>query len=400
MKLAYKAISKDGKRIKGTIEARDIKEAGIFLRRKELVPLSVKKPSKGFLEIFSFGNKIRAANIVFFTRQLSLMISAGLTLLQSLHILREQLENPRMIEMTEGIIQDIEGGGTFSKAISKYPQVFSPIYISLIRSAETSGLFDKILLKLADNLEKHEKLVRTIKGALIYPVVVLGMMMGVIVIMLVFVIPPLARLYQDLDLEMPLPTRIVLGLSSFVINFWPLILIATVVGFYFYGKWHKTPKGKAFIDTASLKIPIFGKLFMEQILAEFSRTCGLLIGTGVLVVDSIVQAADTTGNIIYRDGIIAVSRMVEKGVTVGDALSTNEIFPPILVQMAKIGEQTGKLDESLIKVSQYYEEEVDQTVKNLTTLMEPFIIIILGIGVGFLIISIITPIYSLVSSIK
>lgn len=399
MKLSYKAITKDGKHVSGVIEARDAKEAGVFLRQKGMVPVSVGLLGKGWKGIFSYFNKTKNSDLVFFTRQLSLMISAGLTLMQSLQILKDQVQNPALGEITEGIIGDVQGGSSFSKAIAKYPELFSPIYISLIKSAETSGLFDKVLLKLADNLEKHEKLVKTIKGALLYPAIVVVMMVGVLIIMLVFVIPPLARLYSDLNIEMPFSTRIILGLSSIATSYGIVLVVLGVGTFFAFRWWKKTKTGKVTMDKLSLRIPIFGKLFTEQILAEFSRTAGLLVGTGVLVVEALVQASETTNNSIYRNGVVAISKMVEKGVAVGDALSTNEIFPPLLVQMAKIGEQTGKLDESFMRVSEYYEQEVDQLVKNLTTLMEPFIIVFLGVGVGFLIISIITPIYSLISSI-
>lgn len=399
MKLSYKAIGKDGKKIQGIIEAKDVKEASIFLRKKELVPISVRPKGKTMGGAFSFFQKINPSDVVFFTRQLSLMISSGLTLMQALQILKDQVQNPAMVEATEGMITDIQGGTAFSTALGKYPDVFSPIYISLVKSAESSGLFDKVLLKLADNLEKHEKLVKTIKGALIYPAIVLVMMLGVLIIMLVFVIPPLARLYSDLNIKMPLPTRIILGMSTLVTHYGIVLALVGVGLAYGFRRWQQTTRGQETIDKLSLKMPVFGKLFQEQILAEFSRTSGLLIGTGVLVVDSLLQSSETTNNSIYKGGIVEVSRMVEKGVSVGDALSTNEIFSPILVQMAKIGEQTGKLDESFMRVAEYYEEEVDALVKNLTTLMEPFIIVFLGVGVGFLIISIITPIYGLISSI-
>ncbi len=400
MKLLYKAVSLDGKKFTGIVEAKNSKDASVFLRKKDLIPIEISPQKKSLLKLFAIFNKSKNSNLVFFTRQLSLMLASGLTLMQSLQILKDQTQNTSMGEIVEGITSDIQGGLSFSSAIAKYPDVFSPIYVSLIKSAESSGLLDKVLFKLAENLEKREKLIATIKGALIYPAVVVFMMIAVIVIMLVFVIPPLARLYTDLDVVMPLPTRIILGLSSFVIHFWPFIIGILIASVYLFRRWHKNENGRLIFDKYILRVPVFGPLIQKKILAEFTRTFGLLVGTGVLVVDSLNQASDTTENVIYKSGIIGVSKMVQKGITVGDALAIYDMFPSILVQMARIGEQTGKLDDSMIRVSEYFEREVDQMVKNLTTLLEPFIIVILGAGVGFLIISVITPIYGLISSIK
>jgi type IV pilus assembly protein PilC len=225
-------------------------------------------------------------------------------------------------------------------------------------------------------------------------------MVVVMVIMMIYVIPQLTTLYQNLNVPLPLPTQIIIGLSDFTKTFWPIILIFLIGGISLFRRWHKTLEGQLIIDSLTLKLPVFGKLIKETILAEFSRTFGLLVGTGTLVVDALLETADTAGNIHYRNAIRDVSKQVEKGVTIGDAMSVYAIFPPILIQLVKIGEQTGKVDESLEKASEYFEREVDQTVKTLTTAMEPFIMIILGIGVAFLIISVITPIYSLISSIQ
>jgi type IV pilus assembly protein PilC len=207
-------------------------------------------------------------------------------------------------------------------------------------------------------------------------------------------------LYVNLNVPLPLPTQIVMGISNGMVTFWPIVLVALVLIVFGYRKWSKTPDGRLIIDTILLKLPVFGKLISKSILAEFSRTLGLLVGTGTLVVQALIETSDTTGNVNYRDAIIGVSKQVEKGVTVGDAMSYYPLFPSLLIQLVKIGEQTGKIDETLNKASEYFEREVNETVKTLTTAMEPFIMIILGIGVAFLIISVITPIYSLISSIQ
>ncbi|MCL6096132.1 MAG: type II secretion system F family protein [Patescibacteria group bacterium] len=401
MKLHYKAATKEGKIEQGLIDANDINAAAQYLRSKELMPIHILKEEENPLsKILPMLNKVKPSDLVIFTRQLSSMLSSGLTLMRALSILKEQVQSSAMQEIVNSIINDVEEGKPFSSSISKYPAVFSDIYISLIKAGESSGLLDKVLARLADNLEKGVKLKGTIKSALMYPIIVIILMVVVMFIMMIFVIPQLTALYQNLNVPLPLPTRIIIGLSGFFKTFWPIMLILLVGGISLFRRWHKTLEGQLIIDSLILKLPVFGKLIKQTILAEFSRTFGLLVGTGTLVVDALLKTADTAGNIHYRNAIKDVSKQVEKGVTIGEAMSVYPIFPPILIQLVKIGEQTGKVDESLAKASEYFEREVDQTVKTLTTAMEPFIMIILGIAVAFLIISVITPIYSLISSIQ
>ncbi|MCL4354617.1 type II secretion system F family protein [Patescibacteria group bacterium] len=401
MRLHYKAATNDGKILTGFIDAKEILDAANYLRSKQLLPIKVEKISTSPLYQFiaSF-NKVKNQDLVLFTRQLSSMLNSGLTLMKGLEILREQVQNKAMAEVVGGIITDIEGGRNLSSAISKYPNVFSPIYISLVKAGESSGLLDKVLLRLAENLEKQSKLKSTIKSALMYPMIVVILMGLVMLVMMIFVIPQLSVLYKNLNLDLPLPTLIMVGISSAVATFWPIIILALGVGYYFFLKWKKTEQGQFLVDNLLLKLPVFGKLIKESILTEFSRTLGLLVGTGTLVVDSLVQTADTAGNVHYKVAIVNLSKQVEKGVPLGEAMSTNPLFPPMLIQLVKVGEQTGKVDETLVRASEYYEREVNQTIKTLTTAMEPFIMIILGTGVAFLIISVITPIYSLISNIQ
>lgn len=401
MQYTYKATTTDGKIMQGLIDASDTGAAASYLRGRGFFPISITlKKRGGFLDILSFGSKINNSDIVFFTGQLSSMLVSGLTLMQALNILKTQVEKPEMFLMLDGIIRDIEDGKTFSQAIQKYPAVFTPIYISLIKTAENSGLLDKVLLRLADNLEKQQKLKGTIKSALMYPAIVITGMIGIVIIMMIFVIPQLTALYGNLGVDLPLPTLIIITLSDFTTTFWPLVIGLLVLLVFAYKRWKKTEAGLLILDSLVLKLPVFGKLNNEVILTEFTRTLGLLVGSGTLVVDAFHESAGVTGNVLYKNAIAGISRRVEKGVSIGDAMLAYPLFPQIVIQMVKIGEETGKLDESLLKVSEYYEREVDQTVKTLTTAMEPIIMIILGIGVAFLVISIIMPIYSLTSSIQ
>lgn len=259
---------------------------------------------------------------------------------------------------------------------------------------------DQVLERLADNLEKQGKLKSTIKSALMYPLVVLSLMVVVVFVMMIFVIPQLSVLYKNLNIPLPVATQIIVGMSNFVVNFWPLVIIGVILFVLFFRRWKNTEQGELLLDNLVLKLPVFGLLIKQSILTEFARTLGLLVGTGTLVVDALLQTAGTTGNIYYKTAIKEVSRQVEKGVSVGDALQTSPLFPSMIVQLVKVGEQTGKVDENLLKASEYYEREVNQTFKTLTTAMEPFIMVVLGVGVAFLIISVITPIYSLISSIQ
>lgn len=401
MKLYYRAVGEDGKIIRGLIEARDVKEAGYYLRKHKLLPIVISAGNKfSMTQLLSFLKRPSENDLIFFTRQLASMLSSGLTLIQALSIMRGQIKNPILNETVQGLITRVENGSSFSNALEKYSSLFSPIYIALMRAAESSGLLDKVLLRLSENLERRQKLNSSIKGALIYPVIVLIMMVGVVGIMMVVAIPQLTTFYQTMGVELPLSTQIVIELSNFTIRFWWLVIAVVFLAIYLLRKWRKKPEGKYMSDALILRIPIVGKLVSQSLMVEFARTLGLLIGTGSLVVDSLLKSADVVDNSVYRREIILISKRVEKGISVGDALEAGGIFPPIMVEMVKIGEQTGKLDESLTRVAQYFEREVEQTVKVLTTALEPAIMVVLGLGVGFLIMAVITPIYKIISTIQ
>jgi len=400
MKLTYRAVNEKGKIVHGLVEAKDEEEAASFLRKQDFVPIVIKVFNQNSSLSYLINRRSAKKDLVFFTRQLSSMLTSGLTVMQALTILRNQVQNPAMAEVIESVIASIQEGKTLSQAISKYPNVFYPIYISLIQAAETAGLLDKILLRLADNLEKQDKLSSTIKSALMYPAIVVIMMVAVMTIMMIFVVPTLTGLYASFNVDLPLPTKIVIGLSNFTVKFWPFVLGSIFPLTFYFRKWKKTLRGKRVLDALILRMPIFNKLTVQSIMAEFTRTFGLLVGTGSLVVSSLNESADVIGNVYYQDAIREVGKKVEKGVTIGDAMLSDPLFPPLVVEMVKIGEQTGKLDDSLTRVSEYFEREVETTVKGLTTAMEPIIMIVLAVGVGFLIISIITPIYNIISQIQ
>lgn len=402
MKLYYKAVTKEGKFIDGMIEAKNEKEAAVYLRDKEFIPIKIEKKEKSkftdFLSLFS--SRVKPKDIVMLTRQLASMLTSGITLIRSVEIIKNQVTNTTLIDILDNIIHDLEEGKNFSIAIGKYPKIFSRVYVSLIKASETSGLLDKALLRLADTLEKQQKLKGTIRGVLAYPLIVVVMMIIVIIIMMIFVIPQLSSLYDSLGVTLPFSTLIVVGMSNFTVKYWWIVIGAVIVVLFLFRRWSKTLEGELMIDTLLLKLPVFGKIIKQSILVEFSRTLGAMLGSGTLVVSSLEEVSGTTGNVLYENAIIDVSRKVEKGITMGDAMSLYNLFPQNLIELVKIGEQTGKLDETLTRASEYFENEVEQSVKILSTALEPIIMVILGIGVAFVVISIITPIYQLTSVIK
>ncbi len=401
MRIRYKAVDRDGKVSRGLLDAKSVEESVDYLRKKGYVPVSVDRIDNHFWEQLPFLSQgVKEQDLILFTRQLSSMIASGLTLTKALEILKGQVKNKTLIEVTTTLINDVQEGKSLGQAMEKHPNVFSQIYISIVKAGEQSGLLDKVLARLTETLEKRAKLKETIRSALMYPAIVILMMIGVMFIMAFFVIPTLGNLFTSLNVTLPLTTRLLIDFSSFLVNYWWVVLGLLAFIYFSYKQWVSTENGRLTMDAFVLRLPIFGKIISESILAEFTRTLGLLVGTGTLVVQSLVETADTTGNVLYKSAILDVSKMVEKGVSIGEAMSSYTLFPPMLIQLIKIGEQTGKIDESLIKASEYFEREVDNIVANLTTLMTPFIMIILGIGVAVLMFSVITPIYSLINSIQ
>lgn len=402
MKLYYKAVTSKGKAIDGFLEARDRNEAAAYLRSKELYPIKIVKSEKSkFVNLIPFlAEKIKASDEVNFTRQLASMLISGITLLRSLEILKTQVANRALVDVINSIIRDVEEGSSFSRAIAKHPEAFSPIYMSFVEASEGSGLLDKALTRLADTLEKQEKLRNTVKAALTYPIIVVFMMIVVIFIMMIFVIPQISTIYESMSVSLPLPTLILVRVSNFFVSFWYILIGFMALIAFAYQRWYKTAEGRLVVDSILLKIPVFGVLIKKTILTEFSRTLGALLSSGTLVVDALKKVADISGNIHYKNAIIDVAKRVEKGASVGDAMRLYVLFPPNLIELVNIGEQTGKLDETLIKASEYYEDEVDQSVKMLSTILEPVVLVVLGVGVTFLIISIIMPIYQITNSIN
>jgi len=396
-KFKYKAKDKEGKSVEGLVEAISQEQAAKILREKNLLVITLSKKGESItIQVKKGFGRVTSQDKVNFTRQLSTMINAGLNITKALRILENQ-SNPALAHLISEVSRSVEGGSNLADALEKYPRVFDRIYISLIRAGEAAGLLDKILLRLADNLEKNTEFRRKVIGAMVYPAIVVGGMFIVVIIMITLVIPKLTSIYEDFQAELPAMTKLLMGVSKFATNYWWLALMM-VGGLIFLGKFLlKNPQSRKQLDELTFNLPIIGKLRKALILTEFTRIGGLLIGSGILIVEALNITCSALGSPKYEDKMKEASKAVEKGIPLATALDRTEIFPPILPQMIAVGEETGKLDEVLEKVSVFFEQEADAAVKGLTTAIEPIIMIILGVGVGFLMISIITPIYNLTS---
>ena len=398
MEFAYVGIDNKSVKQKGKLDANNDREVIDFLRASGLTPLSVKKIERK-TSIFAPA-KVKNSDIVLFTRQLSSMTLTGLTLIESLQILRQQVGSAALAKLINDLIAQISEGSTFSDALASHKEAFSDLYIGLIRAAEKGGLLDKILSRLADNMEKADDLKKRVKSAMFYPAIVITGVVLVIAVMNIFVIPQLGVLYENLNLELPTSTKIVLGMSKIFTTFWPVLIFTPVGAAIAYGRFKKTEAGLKIIDRAKLRLPVFGNIIVLSILDDITRTLSLLVSSGTSIIEALDISANVAGNYHYKKAILDTAALVEKGVSLSDALENQKIFPQMVVQMTRVGESTGKIDESLLKISEYFERDLDIRIKTLTTAIEPILIIVLGVSVAFLILSVITPIYSLISQIQ
>lgn len=397
----YQARDKSGKLFKGVAEAQDEHGAVRALREKALVPFVIKEEGKGLVDqarLF-FTHRVKYADLTLFTRQLSTMITAGLQITDALSLLRMQVA-PALAEIVSDLLTSIEAGTSLADAMAKHPEIFSKVYVSLVRTGESAGLLDEVLARLSDNMEKQQDFQSKIKGAMIYPIIILVGMGIVIMVMMIFVIPKMSQLYKDFGAKLPQATQILIDFSTLVAKFWWMIFIIIFGLVYLIRTMAKTHSGKKRLDYLILRMPVIGGLSKMVIMTEFTRTVGLLVGAGVSIVDSLNIVKESVGNLVFEDALGVAAGQVEKGFPLAYALAETEQFPPIVTQMVSVGEETGKVGDVLSKLSRYFENESDHLVKGLTTAIEPLIIIILGFGVGFLVVAIIMPIYSLTSQFQ
>ncbi len=394
----FKARDKSGKLVTGEVEAANESQAAKLVHGKGLLVLSIKASFENpFSIIRKLKDRITTSDVATFTRQFATMVAAGLPVTESLLILRSQSKGS-MSKVVSQILADVEGGESMSKAFIKHPAVFSPTYIALVKSGEVGGVLDTVLVRLADSLEKQQEFKGKVKGALIYPVIIIIGMIIVAFIMMIFVIPRLTSLYAEFNATLPLPTKILMGISDLVVKFWPLTLGSVIGGMYGFKAYRKTTAGRLKTDKLMFKIPVMGELQKEVILTELTSTLSLMVGAGVSILEGLNITSEVVGNVVIGNALKDVSLQVEKGFPVSFAFAKHpEAFPFILSQMVAVGEETGKMEEVLSKVSHVFEVESDQKVKSLTAAVEPIVMVILGLGVGFLVIAIILPIYNLTS---
>ncbi len=398
----YVGRDEAGKSVNGLVEAPTVVAAARILRDRKLfvVSLSRGKDTSKAAGILEWFKRVSFGDVVNITQQLSTMIVAGLSLPEALTILRSQTTNSALSAMLEDVESQIVAGGNLADALSKYPQYFTPIYIALVRAGETSGTLDKVLARLAETLEREREFRGKVSGAMVYPVIILIAMGIVIFIMMTVVIPKLTDLYKDFGTGLPASTQFLIALSNIFIRFWWLMALIVIGLVVFVSRWRKTPTGELVIDSIILRLPLMGELKQKSILVTFTRTLAMLVASGIHILEGLRILKDSLDNVLFRNAVAAAAAQVEKGFPLGESFRQYSVFPPIVSQMMKVGEETGKLDDTLNKLSRYFETESERLVKGLTTAIEPIIMVVLGVGVGFIVISVITPIYNLTSQIK
>ena len=398
MEYSYKAI-KDGKTITGVMEAESEDKALSYLKGNNLTILSIlQKSAPVTSSVGTFFSKVSFNHIVDFTRQMSIMLNSGLTLIDSLDILKRQSENAAFLKLIQEIDADVKAGMNFSDALKKHPLLFNNLYIALVKAGEASGKLDEILSKLAENLERARTFKNKVKGAMVYPVIIITAMLGVMFVMITFVIPQLLTVYKQFDVQLPAMTVFLIVVSDFFSKFWPFIIVSVIAVIIVFFRIMKSRSGKKSLDKISLHLPVINRIIKISALVDTTRTLSILITAGVSILEALDIITETTSNVVYQEAFIRIKHDIETGETLGSSLENAHIFPAILVQMTSVGEQTGHLDETLGHLANYFESESEIAVKALTTLIEPVLLVGLGLGVGFVVIAVITPIFNLTSS--
>jgi type IV pilus assembly protein PilC len=386
----------------GEITANSKEDVIAQLRSKNIIPTAIsEKQAKQLFGGLSLGAaKVKDKDIVVFTRQFSTMIDAGLPLVQALEILSTQVENKTLAKVLEQVKLDVEGGATFADSLKKHPKTFTELYVNMVAAGETGGILDTILNRLANYIEKSMKLKKKVKGAMVYPAVVTSVAVLVIAIIMIFVVPTFSQMFSQLGGTLPAPTRIVLGMSHFIAGIGGLITGLSIVAIIvFIVQIRKTEKGKFITDKIMLKMPIFGVLLLKVAVAKFTRTLGTLISSGVPILDGLEITAKTSGNKPIEYSITRLRQEVSEGKTIAEPLMQEKIFPPMVNHMISVGEATGALDAMMSKIADFYDDEVDGAVNNLTAMMEPMLMVFLGGAVGFIVVAMYLPIFKMITLI-
>jgi type IV pilus assembly protein PilC len=381
-----------------TVDSRE--EAFNFLRKNRIIVTSVRERPRELKFALPGQNGVSTRELAVFTRQFATMINSGLPLVQCLEILARQTSRERFREVIEQVTSDVEAGSTLNEALAKHPAVFDGLYTHMVSAGEAGGILDDILARLATYIEKTDSLKRKVKGALTYPAVVLTVAAGVTIFMLTAIIPTFARLFGDFGAELPLPTRVVLGMSAFLKAAWWVLLGGAVAAVVALRRYYSTDNGRHAIDRAFLRIPVLGDVLKKAGVARFTRTLGTLVSSGVPILRGLEITAETAGNIIISDAVKETRNSIGQGETISGPLARCEVFPPMVVQMIAVGEETGALDQMLGKIADFYDDEVDTTVATLTSVIEPVLIVVMGFIVGGMVIAMYMPMFSMVKAIS
>ena len=385
-----------GEKRKGEMEAPDEGNVRTHLRQQNVIPTKV--TAKGREVSFSLGKqKVKQKDVAVFTRQLAVMIDAGLPLVQSLDILSIQQENKTFKEVINNIKESVEGGSTFAGALAKHPKTFDELYTNLVVAGEEGGILDNVLNRLAVYIEKAEALKKKVKSALVYPSTIVAVAIIVVVVLMIFVIPVFDKMFSSMGHTLPLPTIIVIGISKLIKKFILLFIVALVIFVIMFKRYYNTEKGKMAIDSLVLKSPVFGILFRKVATARFSRTLSTLITSGVPILEGLTITSKTAGNKPIEYAIMKARTSISEGETIAEPLGRSNVFPPMVTQMIAVGESTGSLDSMLSKIADFYEEEVDVAVATLTSLLEPLLMMFLGVTVGGVVIAMYMPIFKIAS---
>jgi type IV pilus assembly protein PilC len=392
----YTARAFNGDLRTATIDASSRDDVIAQLRKQRLSVVKIdqdasKKVGKG---------SIKTRDVVIFTRQFSTMINSGLPLVQALTILAEQTDNKALAEVTKKVVFDVESGNTVADALSKHPRAFTNLYVNMVAAGEAGGILDTILMRLATFLEKNDALVRKVKGAMIYPTVIMSVAGIAVTVLLIFVIPVFAGMFASGGMALPLPTRIVIGASGFLKAYWWIIGAVMIGGGYMGKKYYATNDGKLVIDRFMLRVPVLGDVLRKSAVSRFTRTLGTLISSGVSILEGLEITAKTAGNRVIQDAIMQSRASIAGGDTIAQPLQKSKVFPPMVISMIAVGEQTGGLDEMLSKIADFYDEEVDAAVSNLLSLLEPIMIVFLGVVVGGMVVAMYLPIFDMVNAVQ
>jgi type IV pilus assembly protein PilC len=391
----YTARTATGEETKGTVDLPSREDVVKHLRQNRMMVVRVREQQKK-----KRARGIPTRDIVIFTRQFATMINSGLPLVQALDILVQQSENKALSDVTRQVVYDVESGNTLADALDKHKGAFSQLYVNMVAAGEAGGILDTILLRLATFLEKNDAIVRKVKGAMIYPAVIFSVAAIAVLVLLIFVIPTFESMFASVNLELPLPTRIVIMMSQILQGFWWLMLLVGIAGFFAIKQYYATDGGRLVIDKMLLKMPVLGDMLRKSAVSRFTRTLGTLLSSGVSILEGLEITARTAGNRVIHDAVMESRGSIAGGETIAGPLEKSKVFPPMVTSMIAVGEATGGLDEMLSKIADFYDDEVDAAVSALLSLMEPVMIVVLGVVVGGMIVAMYLPIFDMINAVQ